>query len=499
MNLAQNPPPRLENSTDSSQPADSARPAPVLWVSWFPLFSVAVAAVGLRVAAARGDLVLDEIWSWRIAQGCDSIWQIFFNAVDNNHILNTLALYGIDQHAPLWAFRLPAVLAGSLALWFAFRLVRRRGTAAVLCVLVLLGFSHLLILFGSEARGYGDLACCTLAAWWALDRYFDRAQLRDALMFGVASSLGVLSHPTFLFGWLAFGIYSLMKAGMRRYQWQRLVVLNALPVMTCVVLLFTYFSGMGIGGGEPTTIADVLLATLSLMAGGPERGAAAYFAAGVMATLIAAALAAEFRSDPARGCLFLTAIVAAPAVVLAVTGHAVLYPRYFLGPMIFAYVAVGLELSRWFRSGRIGSFLVTALLIGYVGCNLAPVVTLIREGRAQYSIAVRWIAEHTDGSVVSVASDHDFRNAWVIDFYAVRDTQAYAARSKALEYASSDGYAAEQRKLGTEWYLRHTFSGDGAPADSFTDLSGNKYELVKVFPAGSISGWTWWLYQRQRP
>jgi hypothetical protein len=53
-------------------------------------------------------------------------------------------------------------------------------------------------------------------------------------------------------------------------------------------------------------------------------------------------------------------------------------------------------------------------------------------------------------------------------------------------------------RQGTEWFLRHTLSGAGAPPASFTDPYGNKYELARVFPAGSISGWTWWLYQRTR-
>ena len=69
---------------------------------------------------------------------------------------------------------------------------------------------------------------------------------------------------------------------------QRLVVPNALPVLTCIVLLFTYVLGMAIGGGTPAPLVDTLLATLSLMAGGPERGTAAYVAAGAMAVLSAA-------------------------------------------------------------------------------------------------------------------------------------------------------------------------------------------------------------------
>ncbi len=276
-----------------------------------PLFLAAVAAVALRLAAVTGDPVLDEVWSWLIALLAKSAREIFVTYADNNHILNTLVIYAWGPRAPVWAYRLPAALAGSLGLWFAYRLGCRRGTVAGYCVLILLGFSYTQILFGTEARGYGYLACCTLAAWWALEKYLDRPRLRYAFAFGLASSLGFLAHLTFMFGYFAFGIYAAMKLKWRRGSWQRLVILNGLPILTCVGLLVAYVQDISIGGGDPTPLGETLLATLSLMAGGPEFGPAAFIAAGIMAALLAASLAAEFRADRARGVMSLTAIVVA--------------------------------------------------------------------------------------------------------------------------------------------------------------------------------------------
>ena len=364
---------------------------------------------------------------------------------------------------------------------------------AAFIVLILLGFSHMQILIGTEARGYAYLACCTLAAWWTMEEFLDRPRLRFAGAFGLAASLGFLSHLTFMFGYMALGIYSAIKLRSRRDGWRRLVVLHSLPVLTCIVLLFTYVLGMAIGGGTQSPMFDTLLATLSLMAGGPERGDAASVAAFAMAALLATSLAAEFRLDRARGVMFLTAIIVAPAAVLAVTGHAFVYPRYFLVPMIFGYVAVGSLLARWFHGGRIGRTVVSLLLVGYVACNLSPVVRLIGLGRAQYSPAVRWMAEHTSGPAVTVASDHDFRNLYVAYFYAERDARAYHDSGKQLVYVTKEQYSPQ----GTEWFLLHSFSGDPPPPDSFPDPYANKYELEQVFPAGSISGWTWWLYRHR--
>jgi hypothetical protein len=162
--------------------------------------------------------------------------------------------------------------------------------------------------------------------------------------------------------------------------------------------------------------------------------------------------------------------------------------------MIFGYVAVGSLMARWFRAGRLGRIAASLLLAIYVGCNLPPVVKLIREGRCQYSSAMQWMAEHTATPIVTVASDHDWRNRLLVVFYANRDSLANSEWGKEFMYVPQEQYPPE----GTEWFLRHSFDGASAPGESFTDSLGNKYDLVHVFPAGSISGWTWWLYQRAR-
>lgn len=482
----------VEHAAAAAQPGGGTPHRSRAWGQTLPLVALGVAAVALRLAAAQGDLVFDEIWSLRIAELSDSAGQIFFMPVDNNHILNTLVLYALGPRAPFWAYRVPAVVAGSLAVWFAFRLARRQGTWAAFSAVVLLGFSHPLILFGSEARGYGYLACFTLAAWWSLEKYLERLRLRYVIKFGIASSLGFLSHLTFMFGYLAVGVYSVMKLRSRRDCWRRLVVLHRIPALTCFFLYLAYIRGMAIGGGTVVPLFDTLLATLSLMAGGPERGEAAYVAAFTMAALLAVSLATEFQRDRARGVLFLTAIVLAPGIVLTATGHVFIYPRYFLVSMIFGYVAIGSLFGRWLQTGGLGRTTASLLLAAYVACNLAPVARLIGQGRARYTPAVRWMAEQTAGPNVTIASDHDIRNGWLVEFYAKRESQSLSRSAKQFVYVTSTEYGQQ----GTEWFLRHTFSGDPELPNSLTDPFGNKYELLQVFPADSISGWTWWVYRR---
>jgi len=454
---------------------------------------LAVTAVGLRLAAARGDLVMDEIWSMLLGAETGSVWQIVMLNHDNNHILNTLVMYWLGIDAPLLAYRLPAVLAGSIGLWLAVRVAGRSQRGAGLPALVLLGFSHLAILYSSEARGYAYLMGATPAAWWAIEAHIERPRLVTACAFILAVVLGFLAHLTFLFAYAGFFVYSAIHLLPRRNGLARLTTLHLIPVLTCALLYFLYVQGMRIGGGELAAVLSTIVAALSLMGGGPQFGWGAYTAAIITAVLIAIAVAGEFRLNRPRGVLYLVAILVAPTLVLAVRSHEFLYPRYFLVPMLFGYVAIGCQLARWFQLGRTGRNAVVTLLAVYVGCNLVPVVRLIELGRGQYTAAVRWLAEHTPGPIVEVNGDHDFRNPLVAQYHAARLPEFNPATGKRLVYFK----VAQVPPQGTEWLLRHTFDGDNPLPAELTDRLGVRYELKKSFPAGSISGWDWWVYRRR--
>lgn len=453
-------------------------------------------AAGLRLAASRGDLVFDEVWTRQIVSQTDSAWKIPLIGKDNNHILNTLVVYALGLGAPPYAYRLPAALAGSVALWFGYLLARRDGRAPALVVLTLLGFSHPLIVFGTEARGYAYLACCTMIAWWALEEYLDRPRAWLAATFAAAASLGFLAHLTFAFAYAGFGFYSVVRLLPRRGGWRKCLYLHFVPVLTGCLLYVAYIKEMEIGGGAQYPLDETLIETLSLSAGGPARGGLAIFAAAVAALLIGASLISIFWRSRTRSILYFVTMFVAPAAALLSpwAQYQVIYPRYFLVPMLFAYVAMGTsaivsELAR-VRARR---WTVGMLLAAFVTCNLVPVARLIAGGRGQYAAALRWIAEHSAGPVVTLASDHDFRNTLVIEYYLGRESRAYANRGEQLVYFRREQFPAD----GTEWFLLHSFSGDPPHPGEFTTPGGIPYRLEHVFRCQSVSGWSWWLYRRQ--
>ena len=234
---------------------------PTLWAA-----VIFVIAVGCRLAAARGELSFDEVWSWDLAAQSTTFVEILVLRLDNNHILNTLVMYALGPQAEPFTYRLPAVIAASAGLAFGYLLARRWG--AGLPVLILLGASYVLILYGSEARGYAYLTGCTLGAWWLLEEFLDEPRLWCRAGFAVACGLGFFSQLPFAFAYAGFGVYSVLRLYRQRQWIQRLVLLHAWPFVVIIAVYFFYVDGLIKGGGDKFSLSRTLVAALSLMAGG---------------------------------------------------------------------------------------------------------------------------------------------------------------------------------------------------------------------------------------
>jgi hypothetical protein len=103
------------------------------------------------------------------------------------------------------------------------------------------------------------------------------------------------------------------------------------------------------------------------------------------------------------------------------------------------------------------------------------------------------MAEQSPGPEVVVSSDFDFRNGTVAVYCAAQNADVYERQGKRLHYVLRKDIGPP----GVPWYLQHNFIGDPPRPETWTDSYGNAYDLVRQFPAGSISGWNWWLYRRR--
>jgi hypothetical protein len=172
-----------------------ARSAPWKSALALALFS---ASMALIVAAAQGDLWLDEIWSIYLAEQSKGIFDIILTKHDNNHILNTiyLSLIGTQQH--LVSYRLLSIAAGIGTIILLAVLAGRRGCRGALCILTLAGVSYPLLLYFTAARGYAPaMFFATLAFLLVRLSLETPSRLKTALLW-ITLLLGLLSHLTFL-------------------------------------------------------------------------------------------------------------------------------------------------------------------------------------------------------------------------------------------------------------------------------------------------------------
>ena len=145
-----------------------------------------------------------------------------------------------------------------------------------------------------------------------------------------------------------------------------------------------------------------------------------------------------------------------------------------------------------FGPGRVNQSVkvtVTSNMLGYVLGNSFYTADLLRHGRGQYVDAMKHMVENTPDDVVTIGSDHDFRNRAMVDFYAPR-----LASAKSVSYYKEDAWPPG----GLDWVILHSWAGQVAPPATVTDSFGHVYSLNRSYPYARLSGWHWFLYRRER-
>ncbi len=166
-----------------------------------PLAAITLAALALRLAAARGDLWLDEIWSLQLISDLPGPLDIVLGLPnDNNHILNSLWLWAVGAQAPPLLLRLQSILCGTAAVPVAALLARRTmGARAGLIAATTIAFGYIFVVYSSEARGYAGLILCALLCLLFADQWLDEPTQEPALQrFALVGAIGMFCHLTML-------------------------------------------------------------------------------------------------------------------------------------------------------------------------------------------------------------------------------------------------------------------------------------------------------------
>lgn len=488
----------------ASAPAAGAgvdSPDTVSRAAWLWPLAVFVLALGLRAAAARGDFWLDEIWSWMaVRDRVHSIGDVFFNIRhEANYIINSLWIHALGLEVDWRWYRLPAVLAGSLSVLLARRLLAPAGRAAQEIVTLLYVPSFLLINYASEARGYGVLMLCALANLWAIEAY-ERARLagrrraawRVALGVWMAAMLGTLAHASYgatlvaLAMWYAAHVLRKTRDG--RASLGHFAVLFALPFGFATWLWLVNFLHVTVGGGPLMSAWQAAAALASLALGGPLEGAVVWPLAVAALAALALETALLWRAADDRALLWL-AMLLVPAVPLAAGVHSqLIYPRFFLGAALFGLLALANLAARGWRRGGVARLLVCGALALITLGNLVGVTRLVLDGRGQPGAAVRWMATHTRGPRIVVATDDAFRHGMTLDYY-----KRLLKTGQSLQLLLEPPWPAQ----GPEWILRQHVAPDWQPALALHDAAGRAYQLDALYPHAGLSGFTLALYHRR--
>ena len=451
------------------------------------LTTVVLVGVALRVAAARGDLWFDELWTLLLTSVARSPFGVFTRLhSDNNHYLNTLWLMLIGPGASPLLYRLLSIAAAAGTLVLVATWPSRKSRNVPFAAAILVAFSYLLVTYGSEARGYSLAIFFALASYRSIERFLESGRAVWAAVFAGAAILGILSHLTFLFplaGTLAWVAFEMVR-GRRTLRMHPLAGAFFLaPIIALALLWWIDLRLLVIGGGPDYTVAGVLRECVRSMVGAPEGPLELLGVAAIVAALIELVLMARARDGRA---IFYLVLVLGPAITLLVERPVYLAPRYFVVVVPFLLLLVASALGRLARLGRWGRPAVVGILLLFVVTDDVAVTRLLTLGRGQYREAIASILAATPQSVVTIGGDHDFRNRLV-----VLDQARRLGAEAAIAYVPHERWTRDT----PEWLLRHDFSTTTTAAPLVMTTTGRRYALVAVYPYAGLSGWSWLVYR----
>jgi hypothetical protein len=474
-------------------------------------------ALVLRVRAAADAFWLDEIWTLVNAQKMRSLFDVFTLAHDNNHQLVSLWMYLVGDVDPL-LLRLPSIVAGSVAVFFAVRLCRNLSPTAHWFVGAVFTSGYLLVVYSSEARGYGLAVCFALASLDVFKTYVDHPSPKSIAVFSLLVLLGMMSHFRFVQFYLALALWHLWRA---RGRVSSLVAWHAVPVGYLVYLYLVIYRHMEIGGGSDK-IDSVLLQAVAWGLGTPATHAFVLLAAGLALALFVTDQIRLRHAGSSEWVFNVLVVIVVPAFVAWMTqqsqatdgGGAAgwpIYPRYFLLSLSFLLLSV-CRAAHWLSTLKypVAKVVGVAVVLWLCATSVMRIAPFLQYGRGDYRAVVETMVAkgrapiplRQDPTVTGITygGDHPFRTSVVIEYY-----RRYEGDEHRLLFVPYEAFERDPR-YAPEFFLLHRGVHEGAdgrvafpPAVRVPSRVGAVYRFVESFRHHAPSGWTWGLYQRVSP
>jgi hypothetical protein len=454
---------------------------------------ILVVAAAIRICGAFNDLWLDEIWSIKIAGQVSSPLDVFTKLhQENNHWLNTLWLWFVGNRGNWPGYRIPSLVAGCGTVVLAGLIGRRRNLTSAFMAMFVLGFSYMLVLYSSEARGYASAVFFSLLSYYALDCYLEKPRWQSAAGFSISSILGLASQPVFAGFLFAAFIWSAYRLARPFRGWKAVIVglasCYAAPFIWLAVLYWLDIRKIVPGRGTPSpSLIHAYGTALAWGLGTPLADAGEFMMCVAATAIFYTGIRLLWRERADAPILFVGVILVFPILLIVIRGSDVIYTRHFIIGVAFLLILFSYVLASLYDRGRQYRVACLSLLAIYFLINGQLVITLHKYGRGHYREAIRFMADNTKTSLVTIGSDHDFQTPMVLEFYG-RESLG----GKDTKYYQRDFWPAN----GPEWFITHKESFDlpTPPAMQLTDNDGHRYELVKIFPAAPLSGLHWFIY-----
>lgn len=458
---------------------------------WVPACALAAFALLLRARAMFTDFWLDEIWSYDLARRARSAADIFFSPglkLDNNHQLNTLWLYVLGDE-PHWVlYRLPALVAGVLAVVVAYAAGGHRSRMEGWFAGLGVAASFTMVVYSTEARGYALVLLFALLAFVALRRYLDAPSLVGAARFWIWIALGLAAQTSILHFYLGAILWS----GYRlRGRSRDLLLLHGVPAAWGGLWAALVLFGSRIGGGPAWTWRSIGDQSLAWTFGYPMAIVPAWLAAGAAGALVVWDAHRLWREGSDEG-LFCVGAIFGPPVLVAALSPPWLFPRYFLVSLLFLLLVAARSLARlWCRPGW-GRPAAGAILLLFVAGNARHIVPFSEYGRGLGSQAIRDMAtSRPSGEIFVTGRPVDLWSSLPMAYYE----HAFGLGDR-LRYVP----AADLQKPGAlphlDWLIVQSLTADEAPVAAVS-LTGDQFVLQHTYPQYGPSGMRWWLYRRE--
>jgi predicted membrane-bound mannosyltransferase len=458
---------------------------------------VMLLGLGLRMAAATGGIWLDEAWSVVYARDVPPFFGVFSSINhDNNHHLNSLWLQLVGPSAPPIAMRLLSIISGTLSIGLAALITARRSQAAALISALLFALSPILVLYGSEARGYAPFVLAFLSAIFVIDRWLSEGGQPPRRALAVIAAFGILSHLLMVPALCALAAWVWLDH-WGRSDWRAATrsTLDALTpaALTAATIMITIFGvarvvagGMMVGGYEAFSWPLFGYAMTHLSSATTGIGA---FESVSLITLCAAlasiaTLIAAGQMKRARLSFYAPLIAMMPVAVMLVQPGNTAFPRYYLvvavGVLLIAGEAAG---AAWERRSSFARVLAAAVICAWLGGSALQVRGLQSNQRGNASAAVAAM-ERMSPSGARVMIGH------------YRSEAALAVMSAQTHYPiTTKNAATEQNCANSQFWFNETY--DAVPRPTQFTACGTRWNEVAGADSVGLSGQSWSLYARQ--